>query len=49
MADREFFIEGVQFLETGEEEFFLEGVQINEDQPDAVGGTILLQLMQHAS
>jgi hypothetical protein len=35
MADREFFVEGVQVLEEGTEEFFVEGVQVHEDQADA--------------
>lgn len=32
MADRQWFAEGVQVFETGEEEFFAEGWQINEDE-----------------
>ncbi len=32
MADRQWFAEGVQVFETGEEEFFVEGVQVCEDQ-----------------
>lgn len=34
---REIFIEGVQFMEDGEEEFFAEGVQISENQAAAAG------------
>ena len=34
MADRQWFSEGVQVYETGEEEYFVEGVQLNEDQAD---------------
>ena len=32
MADREWFVNGVQILETGTEEYFVHGVQVNEDQ-----------------
>lgn len=38
MADRQWFVEGVQVYETGEEEYLVEGVQVTEDQPDAGGG-----------
>ena len=34
---RQWFTEGVQVFEDGEEEFFIEGAQINEDQAAAVG------------
>ncbi len=34
MANRQWFVEGVQVFETGEEEYFVEGVQLNEDQAD---------------
>lgn len=38
MPDRQWFAEGVQVFETGEEEFFAGGVQLTEDQAEA--GTI---------
>lgn len=34
---RQWFAEGVQVFEEGEEEYFVEGVQFNEDQAAAVG------------
>ena len=40
MADREYFVEGVQVYESGEEEYFVEGVQLVEDQ--AAGTTCTL-------
>ncbi len=38
MADRQWFIDGVQVYESGEEEYFVNGVQINEDQPAVAAG-----------
>ena len=35
MADRQWFVNGVQVYETGEEEYTAQGVQVNEDQPAA--------------
>lgn len=34
MPDREYFVEGVQIYESGEEEYYAEGVQFNEDQAE---------------
>lgn len=43
MADREWFVEGVQIYESGEEEYFIEGVQVNEDQAAVVAGIVVLR------
>ncbi len=47
MAERQWFAEGVQVFETGEEEYFVEGVQLNEDQAAAppAGTTSFLPLL----
>lgn len=39
MADRQWFVNGLQIQENGEEEYFVNGVQINEDQADAAEAT----------
>jgi len=46
MADRQWFSQGVQVYETGEEEYFVAGVQVCEDQAAAPAGTIVPQMMQ---
>ena len=37
MAERQWYVQGMQFYESGEKEYYVEGVQINEDPPDAAG------------
>ena len=44
MADRQWFNEGVQVHEEGEEEYFVEGLQLCEDQPAPAAGSLLLRL-----
>lgn len=46
---RQWFINGVQVYETGEEEYFVEGVQLTEDQASAppAGGRIMSSLTHH--
>ena len=39
MADRQWFVNGVQIFETGTEEYFVAGVQVNEDQAAAPAST----------
>lgn len=46
MADRQWFVEGVQVHEEGEEEYFVEGVQLVEDQAD-MGGNAMPMAIQH--
>lgn len=38
MADRQWFAQGVQVYETGEEEYFVQGLQVCEDQAAAPAG-----------
>ena len=50
MADREWFVNGVQILETGVEEYFVLGVQVNEDQASgataALSGTVTASITE---
>ena len=52
MADRQWFVDGVQIYETGEEEYFVLGVQVNEDQASgataALSGTALTDTIDEA-
>jgi len=47
MADREWYVDGVQVYESGTEEYYVDGVQLSEDQAVPAGGLSIPVAEQH--
>ena len=47
MADRQYFVEGIQVDERAEREYFVEGIQVHEDQPAAPPAGLDIPIAMH--